>query len=43
MNYSLLNGFRIVEDIKMTKDGEPYKVERTLKERLFTWPWNPFK
>lgn len=43
MNYTYLNGYRIVEDINRTVAGEPYKVKRTWKERLFTWPWNPLR
>jgi len=37
-----LNGFRIMENIFML-DTKIETVERSLKERLFTFPWKPFK
>lgn len=43
MQYNYLNGLRIVENSNMTVLGKPYDVKRTWTERLFTWPWNPFK
>ena len=43
MNYTYLNGYRIVEDISMTIPGEPIYTKRSWKTRLFTWPWKPFK
>lgn len=27
----------------MVVDGEPYEVERTFKERWFSFPWRPFR
>lgn len=39
----LLSGFRVIEDNSMVEDGEPYKVKRTLKDRLFSRPWKPLK
>ena len=42
-NYTYFHGRRIVEDISMTVPGDPIKEKRTWKERLFTWPWKPFK
>ena len=38
-----INGLRIIEDITMTVAGETEYHRRTMKERLFSWPWNPFK
>ena len=37
------NGFKIVESTMLTQDGDPYEVNRSLKERLFTLPWCPLK
>jgi len=37
------NGYRVVENLSMTVNGEPIKVKRTWKERLLSWPWKPFK
>jgi len=37
------NGYRVVENLSMTVNGEPIKDKRTWKERLFSLPWNPFK
>ncbi len=39
----LINGVKIIEDRNMVVDGEPYEVERTWRERLFTRPWKPLK
>lgn len=36
-------GFDIIENPLLTVPGEPCEVKRTLKERLFTKPWQPFK
>jgi len=36
------SGFKVIEDINMTKEGEPYDVKRTLRERFFTRPFRPF-
>lgn len=38
-----LNGFQIIEDERLTINGDPYKVDRTWKERLFTLPWRPLR
>ena len=35
--------FNILENPLLLIDGEPYEVQRTWKERLFTTPWRPFK
>lgn len=37
------DGLRVVRDSRLTKAGNPYEVERTWKERLFTRPWEPLK
>jgi hypothetical protein len=34
---------RFMENINLTINGEPYDVTRTLKQRLFSLPWHPFK
>lgn len=40
----VINGMRIYACPHMTESGNPYKVKRTWKERLFTFnPWKPFK
>lgn len=36
-------GVKIIADENLTEPGEPYDVERTWKERLFTLPWKPFR
>ena len=33
----------IIESTLMVEDGEPYDMQRTWKERLFTLPWRPLK
>lgn len=38
----LVNGYRVVEDINLT-ETESYEQVRSWKERLFTFPWKPFK
>lgn len=35
--------FKIIENIHMVEDGEPYEKRRTWKERLFTLPWDPLR
>lgn len=42
-NLGTLQGMKVIENRLMVEDGEPYEVARTWKERLFTWPWQPFK
>ena len=37
----MIAGMRIIENAHMVKDGEPYEVRRTWKERLFSLPWRP--
>jgi len=37
------NGYRVVENISMVVDGDPYYEKRSWKERLFSFPWNPFR
>lgn len=37
------NGYRLFENSLLLKDGEPYEVNRTLKERWFSLPWRPLK
>lgn len=39
----MLYDIRIIENLQMVKDGDPVEVKRTVKERLFTRPWRPFK
>jgi hypothetical protein len=34
-------GLRVIENINMVEYGEPYSVERTWRERLFTLPFRP--
>lgn len=36
-------GLRIIEDSTMVIDGEPIKVVRSWKERIFSLPWRPLK
>jgi hypothetical protein len=36
-------GMKIIESYLMTEAGEPYKVRRSWKERLFTLPWKPLQ
>lgn len=36
-----INGMKIIEDINMTEEGEPYQIRRSWKERLFSRPWRP--
>ena len=38
-------GYKVVEDVHMVDVDNPIitEVKRTLKERLFTLPWRPFK
>lgn len=43
MSNQLFSGFKIVVAPHMTMAGTPYKVQRTLKERLFSNPWRPLK
>lgn len=38
---TVLNGFKIVTDAGLTQP-EKRIVDRTWKERLFSWPWTPF-
>lgn len=40
---NMLDGVKIIEDRNMVVDGEPYEVQRTWRERLFTRPWRPLK
>jgi hypothetical protein len=41
---TLWNGVKVMTDPFMLEDGEPYEVDRTWKERLFTFrPWRPLK
>ena len=39
----LLCGFKVIENPYMVVDGEPYRVRRTWKDRLFTRPWRPLE
>lgn len=39
----MIGGIRIITDINMVEDGQPYEVRRTWRERLFTLPWRPMK
>lgn len=39
----MMNGVRIIESVYLTEPGEPYKVRRTWRERLFSLPWQPLK
>jgi len=32
------NGYRVIEERRLTEE-----VTQTWKERLFSWPWRPFK
>lgn len=36
-------GFKIIKNVLLTKAGEPYEVNRTWKERIFTLPWRPLQ
>lgn len=36
-------GVKIITNHLMVENGDPYKVIRTWKERLFSCPWRPFK
>jgi len=36
-------GYNYVENWNMVVDGKPYRVNLTWKERVFSWPWRPFK
>ena len=37
---SLISGYQMIESIYLTK---PKKVERLWKERIFSWPWKPWR
>lgn len=37
-----INGFRLVTVNHMTVDGEPYRVQRSWRERLLSRPWRPW-
>lgn len=37
------SGFRVVLSPSLTEPGEPVQVPRTWRERLFTWPWRPWR
>ena len=43
MSNNLFNGLKIIEDLNMVVPGEPFEKKRTIKERLFSLPWRPFK
>lgn len=34
---------KIIESLRMVKDGPPITIPRTWKERLFTLPWRPLQ
>lgn len=34
---------RIVESIFLTELGEPIELARTWRERLWSWPWQPWR
>lgn len=34
---------RIIENPMLEQDGVPYTVRRTWRQRLFSWPWRPWK
>ena len=38
-----LSGRRVLESAYLTESGEPCEVRRQWRERLFSWPWRPFK
>jgi hypothetical protein len=38
-----VGGMRIYTNALLTESGEPYTVDRTWKERLFSLPWKPWK
>lgn len=40
---SILNRWKIIADPNLLEDGDPVLVKRTWPERLFSWPWNPFR
>lgn len=35
--------YMIIENENMTVPGNPIKIDRTWSERLFSFPWNPFR
>ena len=41
--FSFLSRFKIIENPYLFKDGKPYTVKRTWKERLFSKPWKPLQ
>lgn len=36
-------GKQIITSAFLTKTSGPFSVRRTWRERLFSWPWKPFK
>lgn len=40
---STVLGAKVYENALLTKPGTPYEVKRTLKERLWSRPWQPLK
>ena len=43
INPDIFGGMKIIENHHLMVFGEPVQIKRGIKERLFSWPWNPFK
>ncbi len=36
-------GLKIQESLYLTEPGEPMQVRRSWRERLWSWPWRPWR
>jgi len=42
-SFNTFAGIRFVENPNLVEDGDPIEVPRTWMERLFSYPWKPWK
>lgn len=39
----MFNGLKVIESVWLTEPGDPVEVRYSWRQRLFSWPWRPWR